>query len=243
MEDDRNPDPTAAAPAPPSGRGRLTRPRVLRAAVALVDREGMAALTMRSLATDLGVEPMALYRYASSKQALLDGIVELFYTEVNEGLRAEREALAQAGVAGDSGWRAELLRVARTFCAVAEAHPAVFPLVATRPLDVPLARRPASMLQLNEHVLALLDRAGLDGRTTLRAYRAVVGWVLGYLLVDKRQVIDDPDESEPLLRLGLHRLPIAQYPRLRALAPLLTEHDPAAELAGGLEILLNRFGA
>jgi AcrR family transcriptional regulator len=214
---------------------------VLRAAIALADREGLTALTMRSLAIDLGVEPMALYRYADGKQALLDGMVEAFYTEVNDLVRAGLEAPTRSTEVGGGGWRAELHRIARAFCQVADAHPAVFPLVATRPLSLPLARRPTAMLQLNEQVLALLDRAGLDDRATLRLYRAVVGWVIGYLLVDKRQVIDNPEEPEPLLRLGLHRLPADQYPRLRALAPLLTDHDPKAELAAGLDILLDRL--
>ncbi|MCC9306233.1 TetR/AcrR family transcriptional regulator [Kitasatospora sp. RB6PN24] len=236
MGSDRFPD-------PPAGRARLSRPRVLRAAIDLVDREGLAALTMRSLATDLGVEPMALYRYADGKQALLDGMVEAFYAEVNDLLRADAEVPPPStDEAGDGGWRAALHRIARAFCQVADAHPAVFPLVATRPLSLPLARRPLPMLQLNEQVLALLDRAGLDDRATLRLYRAVVGWVIGYLLVDKRQVIDNPEEPEPLLRLGLHRLPAEQYPRLRALAALLVEHDPEAELAAGLDILLDRLG-
>ncbi|MDH6134457.1 AcrR family transcriptional regulator [Kitasatospora sp. MAA4] len=224
----------AAAPAAGgAGRARLSRPKVLHAAVALVDRAGLDHLTMRSLAADLGVEPMALYRYASGKQALLDGMVEVFYAEVNEGLR-------QAGNAGED-WRAELHSVAQVFCRVADVHPEVFPLVVTRPLTLPLARRSTPMLQLNEHVLAVLDRADLDDRTTLRAYRAFVGWVLGYLLVDKRQVIDNPDESDPLLRLGLHRLPVAKYPRLRALAAQLADHDPTEEVAAGLDTILDRL--
>ncbi|MFC6600071.1 hypothetical protein [Kitasatospora paranensis] len=151
-----------------SGRGRLTRARVLAAAVALMDREGMP---------------------------------------------------------------------------VADAHPALLPLVIARPLSVPLARRPTSMLQLNERFLGLIGRGGFDGAEALWIYRALVGWILGYLLVDKRQIVDNPDEPEPLLRLGLHRLPAAEYPRLRALAPLLSEHDAPAELAAGLDILLEALTA
>ncbi|MFE3877162.1 TetR/AcrR family transcriptional regulator [Kitasatospora sp. NPDC059146] len=230
MGTDSTPDST---PEPkPSGRGRLSRPRVLRAAVALVDREGLTALTMRGLAVDLGVEPMALYRYADGKQALLDGMVEAFYAEVNE----------RVGDGADTGdWRTRLHHVGKAFHQVADAHPEVFPLVATRPLSVPLARRPASMLQLNELVLTVLSGAGLDDRGTLRLYRAVVGWAIGFLLVDKRQVIDNPDDPEPLLRLGLHRLPAAEYPLLRTLAPLLIDHDAETEFTTGLDALLDRL--
>ncbi|MFJ7247049.1 TetR/AcrR family transcriptional regulator [Kitasatospora sp. NPDC098652] len=234
METDSTPEPK------PSGRGRLSRPRVLRAAVTLVDREGLAALTMRSLAVDLGVEPMALYRYADGKQALLDGMVEAFYAEVNEQV-GERAGDRTGEGGGEGDWRAQLHHVARAFHRVADAHPEVFSLVATRPLSVPLARRPASMLQLNELVLTVLSRAGLDDRATLRLYRTVVGWAIGFLLVDKRQVIDNPDDPEPLLRLGLHRLPATEYPLLRTLAPLLVDHDAEAEFATGLDALLDRL--
>lgn len=68
-------------------RGRLNRPLVLATAVALVDRDGLAALTMRRLAGALGVESMAIYRYTPGKEALLDGLVEAFFAEVNDLLR------------------------------------------------------------------------------------------------------------------------------------------------------------
>ncbi|MFE0462217.1 TetR/AcrR family transcriptional regulator [Kitasatospora sp. NPDC058965] len=207
--------------------GRLTRSKVLAAAIALVDRQGLAALTMRRLATELGVEPMALYRYAAGKDALLDGMVEGFYAEVMDGLGKP---------AGD--WRRELHRIATVFCEVADRHPALLPLVVTRPLSVPMSRRPAPMLQLNERMLDQIGRAGHDPRTTLRLYRSLVGFCLGYLLVEKRPVVDNPDEADPLLRFGLHRLPVAEYPKLRELAPLLAEYDAQAELAAGLDVLI-----
>ncbi|WP_051969407.1 TetR/AcrR family transcriptional regulator [Kitasatospora azatica] len=220
----------AASGAVPA-RGRLTRPKVLAAAIELADRQGLAALTMRRLATELGVEPMALYRYASGKDALLDGMVEAFYGEVLDQLGPVR--------AGD--WRREVHRIAQVFCTVAAAHPAVFPLVVTRPLAIPISRRPAPMLHLNERMLDLLSQGGYDDHTTLRLYRSLVGWVLGYLLVEKRPVVDNPDEPDPLLRLGLHRLPVIEYPHLRELAPLLGDYDAPSELAGGLDLLLEQL--
>ncbi|KPH97093.1 transcriptional regulator, TetR family [Actinobacteria bacterium OV450] len=229
-------------------RERLNRPRVLAAAVALVDREGLAALTMRRLATDLGVEPMAIYRYTPSKEALLDGLVEAFFTEVNERLRATADPCgdppgpapaASRDSCGVPAWRAELRRIARAFAASVHAHRELLPVVATRPLAVPVARRPAPALELTEHILAVLARAGFDDATALTVYRAFVAWNLGCLLVDKRQVVDDPQEPDFLLRLGLHRLPAAEYPRLRALVPQLAEYDDEQELIAGLDSLLS----
>ncbi|MEU5599629.1 hypothetical protein [Streptomyces sp. NPDC020298] len=121
------------------------------------------------------------------------------------------------------------------------AHPEILPVVATRPLAVPVARRPKAWLQLTEHMLAVLARAGFDDATALTVYRTVVAWNLGCLLMDKRQVVDDPDEPDVLLRLGLHRLPAAEYPRLRALVPRFADYDDERELMADLDALLTRL--
>ncbi|MFE2285244.1 TetR/AcrR family transcriptional regulator [Streptomyces sp. NPDC059443] len=226
----------------PDRRGRLSRPLVLAAAVALVDREGLAGLTMRRLAADLGVEPMAIYRYTAGKEALLDGLVEAFFAEVNDRLRTSAEAVPAGRETGpgDPSWRAELRRIARAFAAAVHAHPEILPVVATRPLSVPMARRPTPLLQLTEHILEVLGRAGFDDATTLTVYRAFVAWNLGCLLVDKRQVVDNPEEPDLMLRLGLHRLPASEYPRLRSLVPRLAEYDDEQELISGLDSLLSQ---
>lgn len=74
------------------GRRRLSRERVLAAALDVVDREGLSALSMRRVAAELDVEAMALYRYAPSKDALLDGLVEQLYMELHEDLAREEPA-------------------------------------------------------------------------------------------------------------------------------------------------------
>ncbi|MGW3232215.1 TetR/AcrR family transcriptional regulator [Kitasatospora sp. NPDC001095] len=215
-------------------RGRLSRPLVLGAAVALVDREGLGALTMRRLATELGVESMALYRYTPGKEALIDGLVEAYFDEINARLRASSVRGPQ-----HDGWRAELRRIARAFAATGHAHPEILPLVATRPLAVPVSRRPTSVLDLTEHILAVLGRAGFDDAGSLTVYRSFVAWNLGCMLVDKRQVVDNPSEPDPALRLGLHRLSATDYPRLRALVPRFADFDDEAEMLSGLDSLLD----
>ncbi|MFE0652266.1 TetR/AcrR family transcriptional regulator [Streptomyces sp. NPDC059534] len=212
--------------------GRLSRERVLATALELVDREGLSALSMRRTGAELGVEAMALYRYAAGKDALLDGLVEALYTELEERLAASAEA---------PGWRDELHRTALATYRVALAHPQVAPLLATRMLAVPLARRPLPVLRAQERVLALLGRAGLDEDATVMAFRAVSGWVLGYVLGDLRAMVDNPDEPEPAFRLGLHRMPAGELPRLRAAAPTLARHGGPEGLAAGLDALLDRF--
>ena len=60
----------------------------------------------------------------------------------------------------------------------------------------------------------------------------------GHVLNELQELVDNPDETDDLLRLGLHRLPIGEFPLLRSLAPVLAAYDGAAELERGLDILL-----
>ncbi|MGW2716894.1 TetR/AcrR family transcriptional regulator [Streptomyces sp. NPDC001492] len=217
--------------------GRLNRERVLASALELVDREGLSALSMRRLGAELGVEAMALYRYASSKDALLDGLVEALYLELEERLTAETDAAAET-----SSWRSGLHRIARATYEVCLAHPQAVPLLTTRMLAVPLARRPLAVLKDHERVLALLREAGLDDAGTAAVFRAFTAWLLGYVSVELRPMVDNPDEQDPAFRLGLHRMPPQELPRLREAAPALTEPGGPEGLAAGLDALLDRFG-
>ncbi|THA25792.1 TetR/AcrR family transcriptional regulator [Streptomyces sp. RKND-216] len=212
--------------------GRLSRERVLAVGLELVDREGLSALSMRRLGAELDVEAMAVYRYAEGKDALLDGLVEALYTELQERLDAGTEA---------AGWRTELHRVSRATYEVALAHPHVVPLLATRMLAVPLARRPLPVLKQQERVLVLLDRGGLDEDAAAAVFRAYNGWVLGYLFVELRAMVDNPEETDPAFRLGLHRMPVNELPRLRDSAPVLAEQGGVEGLAAGLDALLDRL--
>ena len=185
--------------------GRLNQQRVLTTALALVDREGLSALSMRRLGTELGVEAMALYRYASSKDSLLDGLVEALYLELEERLAADGDE--------DADWRAGLHRIARATYAVCLTHPQA----------VPLARRPAAVLRDHERVLTLLRSAGFDEPTVADVFRAFTAWLLGYVSVELRPTVDNPDENDPAFRLGLHRLSAKELPTLRETAAALAE--------------------
>ena len=88
-------------------RAPLTRDRVLQTAVGLADEAGIAAVTMRRLAEQLGVEPMSLYYHLPNKEAILDGIVDLVFREVEEAAGVF-EAPAQGTSVPDPGWKAAL---------------------------------------------------------------------------------------------------------------------------------------
>jgi hypothetical protein len=97
---------------------------------------------------------------------------------------------------------------------------------------------PGGTLRPLEGVLALLTRAGFSGPDALHIYRALFGFLHGHVLDELQELVEKPDETDDLLRLGLHRLPVGEFPLLRGLAPLLAAYDGAAELERGLDILL-----
>jgi AcrR family transcriptional regulator len=223
------PDPAAREPAANHG-GKLTRDMVLAAALEIIDRDGADALSMRRLAAALNRDPMILYRHAANKAAVLDGVTETILAQLNVDPT-------------DPDWNAQLRSVARRYRAIALAHPHVVPLLVTRPLATPLALRPHATLRPLEDILALLTRAGFSGPDALHIYRALFGFLHGHILNELQELIDNPDETDDLLRLGLHRLPLKQFPLLRALAPDLATYDGAAELELGLDILLTGLAA
>ncbi|HLT82895.1 MAG TPA: TetR/AcrR family transcriptional regulator C-terminal domain-containing protein [Phototrophicaceae bacterium] len=209
----------------PPAREPLSHERVRAAALALVDAEGADALTMRRLARELDCTAMALYRYAESREALLDEVVESVMTELTI-------------VPGTLDWEAQLRRTAHDFRDLALAHPHIVPLLVTRPLSTPLGLRPLSTLRPLEALVALLVDAGFSPRDALHVYRAYFGFLYGHVLTELQELVADPDESDDLLRLGLHRLPAREFPHVRELAPELAEYDGATELEQGLDVLL-----
>ena len=138
----------------------------------------------------------------------------------------------------DPDWAAQLRTVAHDFRQLALAHPNVVPLLVTRPLATPLAQRPPGTLRPLEDVLALLTSAGFTGDDALHIYRVLFGFCYGHILNELQELIERPEETDHVLRLGLHRLPITEFPRLRALAPALASYDGAAELDRCLDLLL-----
>ncbi|GCD97558.1 TetR/AcrR family transcriptional regulator C-terminal domain-containing protein [Embleya hyalina] len=144
--------------------GRLSRARVLDAALALADRDGIAKLSMRRLGAELGVEAMTLYYYVPNKDAVLDGLVERIVASV-----APRPSGPRAVWMGEfaHAFRAELLR-----------HPAVVPLVATRPVATPEA------LAAVERAAAALVAEGLAPLRAFQLLNAVTTFVIGHTLAE-----------------------------------------------------------
>ena len=124
-------------------RAGLTRAHILTTALALTDRDGLTALSMRRLAGELGVEAMTLYHYVPTKDALLDGLVETVFVDVDDPLGAD-----------GSPWLTVMTRYADTLRRTLLHHPGVVSLVIARP-----AATPATLARVEE-ALALLTRDG-----------------------------------------------------------------------------------
>lgn len=224
------PPSTKPSASPTGDKARLSRELVLSTALAIVDSEGLEALTMRRLGQELNRDPMSLYRYAANRAALLDGVTELVLDEL-------------AIFPEDPDWQSQLRKIAHDLRLLALRHPNVVPLLVTRPLSTPLGLRPLGTLRPLEQILSLLIDAGFEPADALHVYRAYYGFLYGHILNELQEFIVDPEENEALLRLGLHRLPPKEFPRLRALGPVLTDYDGAAELDQGISILLAGLAA
>src|SRR6185369_9704355 len=204
----------------------ITRAAVLASALEIIDRDGVDALSMRRLGEAVGRDPMVLYRHVPNKAAVLDGVVEMVF-----------ERLSLDTTMAD--WAAALRTLGHDFRDLARAHPNVVPLLVTRPLATPLGMRPPGILRHLEDVLALLTGAGFTGGDALHVYRALFGFLYGHVLTELQEIVERPEETDHVLRLGLHRLPIGQFPHLRDLAPTWATYDGLAELDRGLDILLS----
>ena len=147
-------------PPPPRATPQLSRDRIVAAAIDLADRQAAGEITMRALATELGVRsPMALYRYVASK----DGLSDLMADQVYGLITVPR---------GD-GWRPALRGLGRSAWAAVQRHPWFARLAFSRPPLGPHA------LSVYDHALAELEPLGLDAATRMGFVSAVFGQVLG----------------------------------------------------------------
>jgi AcrR family transcriptional regulator len=208
-----------------AGDGQVSRSVILQSALRIIDRAGVDGLSMRRLSDEVGRDPTVLYRHIPNKAALLDGVAEIVLGQ----LRVDTT---------DPDWAAQLRIVAHDFRRLALTHPNVVPLLVTRPLATPLGQRPPGMLRPLEDVLVLLTSAGFTGADALHIYRVLFSYLHGHILTELQEIIERPEETDDVLRLGLHRLTITEFPQVRALASALAWYDGAAELDRAVDLLL-----
>jgi len=204
----------AGSPAPAGT--RLDREVIAEACIALADREGLDAVTLRRLGADLGADPTAVYRHFRDKGELLTAVADRLLGRVLAGFEATGE------------WRRDLhdiiLRARRVYL----AHPSLAPVLATAPAPLPSNQRIA------EVVFDALRAAGLDERRTALAYQVLENYTAGASSLDA----EVGAEVDSAWRASFAMLPAEEFPNAAAVAPYLYLDDEAA-FEFGLEMLLN----
>lgn len=210
---------TATAPRVP-----LTRERVLRAAIALADEQGIDALSMRKLGQAVGVEAMSLYNHAASKDEILDGILELVLDEIE---------IVPAGPTWKAQLRAQVLAARQVLL----RHP-----WAARVLESRTDAGPAAMRYL-ETIVGILRRGGFSLDTTHHAMHALGSRVFGF----EQELFDEMGGSEPSAEVAavMAGEMTERFPYLTELAMAVSHEgglggcDDDIEFAFGLDLILD----
>lgn len=189
---------------------------MLAGALEIADREGLAAVTIRALATSLGVRPMAIYHHVANKEAILDALVDGVFDEI----RAP-EATGE--------WRDELAARARSMREAFARHPWAISLMETRANPGP------ANLAGHEAVLELLASAGFALTARAHAYAVLDAYVYGFALQEVMLSgvgLDDDPES---LAAGM---PLGAFPRIGELAAQFIE-EAGREFGDSFEVGLD----
>ena len=178
-----------------SKRVPLSRDRVFRAAVALTDAAGIGSLTMRSLAQELGVKPMALYYHVANKEEILDGIVDLVFSEIE---------LPTAN--GD--WRSEIVRRANSARRVLRRHPWAIGLMESRKTPGP------ATLRHHDATIGILRAAGFSVEMTAHAYALLDSYIYGFALQEVSLPFEGPETVADVAEPMMQQFPADAYPHL-----------------------------
>ena len=200
-------------------RARLTRDRVLRAAMDLADEGGIEAVTMRRLARALGVEAMSLYYYAANKDDILTGIVDLVVREIDLP-------------ATEGDWQAAIRASAISAHRVLRRHPWACNLLMSAPRILP------GRLRYIDALLSRLGEARLPADLTDLAYHALDSHILGFTLWEAGYTSASRDLPPDFAATFLRDLPMEDYPHL---ADHVAYHlrPPSASRKGEFEFVLD----
>ena len=194
----------------------LSRERIAAAALALVDREGLAALSTRRLGDELGCEAMSIYHHFPNKAHLMDALVDLMLAE------------ARVAAADQGDWLERLRRAAHGFRAMALMHPKFFPFFAVHRLNTP------SGVAFVNGVIGILREAGFSDGDAARYFREIGYYLTGAALDETAGYANGPSAAEPVSNETI----AANFPHLAAAAPYFQSDQFQATFETGLEMLL-----
>ncbi len=215
--------------APPSKsstkpRTRLSRERILDAAVAFADARGIESLSMRKLGEALEVEAMSLYNHVASKDDLLDGMVDRVFGEIDLP-------------SGEDDWRTAMGERAESAREALGCHPWAITLMSTRTSPGP------ATLRHHDAVIGCLRTAGFSITMTAHAFSLLDSYIYGYALQEATLPLGETeDETAEVAELMLAQVSGDEYPHLTEFG---TEHvlqagyDYGEEFGFGLELILS----
>jgi AcrR family transcriptional regulator len=206
-------------------RAPLSRERVLRAAVALADEHGAEELTMRKLAKALGVEAMSLYNHVASKHDLLDGMIDLVFSEI-EPPEPGRD------------WKAELRKRAVSTREALKRHPWAVGEMEGRTSHGP------SNLRVHDAVLGCLRAAGFSLEATVHAYSVQDAYIYGFALQETDMSSETPEDfaAEAQRQMVEYESVLANYPNLVEVVGgyvATAGYDYDSEFLFGLDVILD----
>ena len=200
----------------------LSRTRVLQAAVALADEAGLQGFSMRGLAQELGVVPMALYKHVANKEELLDGMVDIVFGEIE--LPPD-----------DLDWRQAMRRRAIS------AHEAL--IRHTWAVGMMESRHPGpANLRNHDAVMGCLRRAGFPFKMAIHAYSVQDAYIYGFALQEMDTAFETPASAGEAAQKRAGEIgALEDYPYLAEIAAELpgSGYDNDVEFAWGLDLILD----
>ena len=204
-------------------RPRLSRERVLQGAVAVADAGGIASLTIRSLAAELGVKPMAVYHHVANKEEILDGIVDIVFSEIE-----------LPTIGGE--WHSEMRRRAASAREAMRRHPWAIGLVETR------TSPGFATLRHHDAVIGTLRAGGFSVAMTAHAFALIDAFVYGFALSEATLPFNGPDTVPEVAEQMMAQFSPDEYPHL---VEFSVEHvmkpgyDYSEEFEFGLSVILD----
>ncbi|MFK0168714.1 TetR/AcrR family transcriptional regulator [Streptomyces sp. NPDC090306] len=198
----------------------LTGARLAAAALAVIDRDGLAGLSMRAVAKELGTSTMALYRYVRDREELERLVVELVLGSVDTRLPDDA-----------APWRERIEILVRRLRDTVAAHPEAVPLTVTH------RHHSRGALLWSEAVLAVLADAGAGDERRVVALRGLLGYVIGAIQLEHLGALSGAGTA------AIAELPEAEFPHLRRIGREAQGVGVEREFMGGLTLLLDGLAA
>jgi len=203
-------------------RTRLNRDRVLRAAIALADADGIESLTMRKLGEDLGVEAMSLYHHVANKEDLLNDMIDAVFAEIE--------------LPSGTDWKTAMRKRGISARDVLSRHPWATGLMESRSTPGP------ATLRHHDTVLGTLREAGFSIELAGHAFSALDSYTYGFAMQETSLPFDTPEQTAELAQTILAQFPAGEYPHLTELTVehvLKPGYDYGNEFAFGLDLILD----